>query len=579
MDDMEQRPGSPGWHSAVEDVLVVDSDNALHWHDEADLVVIGYGGAGVAAALEAAEGGAGVIAVDRFHGGGATAMNGGVLYAGGGTSTQREAGVEDSVEDMYRYLRLESEGVVSDRTLRRFCAESPDMVEWLKARGVVFNSRLYPGKTSYPHSDYYLYHSDSCLAPAFAAVARPAARGHRVYLPAANTAVGYGVGLFQPLKTAAERAGVRLMTKAECRQLVVNRQGRVLGVRLLQIPPGTPEAAEHDRLENKGTRFLLMFPPAFPGAGFTNLIAGRLLARARALEQAHRVERFVRARQGVCLSAGGFVFNRGMMEHHAPKYLRGMPLGSMGDDGSGIRLGQTAGGAVARMSHVSAWRFINPPLAWAKGMIVDGRGERFVNEMLYGAAIGLKLCEERQGKGWLILDRALYEEAWRQVTKEKILPFQKYPAMLAMWFGRRKADSLAELATKCGLDAGTFAVSTDTYNRAAQGQAPDPFQKGRENMAALTRGPFYAIDISIEAKLSPLPTLTLGGLLVDEDTGAVLDREGKPVAGLFAAGRNAVGICSNIYVSGLSAADCIFSGRRVGASVTAMLTGRQATAG
>jgi 3-oxo-5alpha-steroid 4-dehydrogenase len=39
---------------------------------------------------------------------------------------------------------------------------------------------------------------------------------------------------------------------------------------------------------------------------------------------------------------------------------------------------------------------------------------------------------------------------------------------------------------------------------------------------------------------------------------------GEPVAGLYAAGRSAVGICSNSYISGLSLADCIFSGRRAG---------------
>ena len=48
---------------------------------------------------------------------------------------------------------------------------------------------------------------------------------------------------------------------------------------------------------------------------------------------------------------------------------------------------------------------------------------------------------------------------------------------------------------------------------------------------------------------------------------------GAPVPGLYAAGRNAVGICSNLYVSGLSYADCIYSGRRaaraIGKDVTA----------
>ena len=44
----------------------------------------------------------------------------------------------------------------------------------------------------------------------------------------------------------------------------------------------------------------------------------------------------------------------------------------------------------------------------------------------------------------------------------------------------------------------------------------------------------------------------------------MLRPDGSTVAGLYAAGRTAVGICSNSYVSGLSLADCVFSGRRAG---------------
>jgi 3-oxo-5alpha-steroid 4-dehydrogenase len=58
--------------------------------------------------------------------------------------------------------------------------------------------------------------------------------------------------------------------------------------------------------------------------------------------------------------------------------------------------------------------------------------------------------------------------------------------------------------------------------------------------------------------------LTLGGLLVEEETGQVRRTGGAPLPGLYAAGRNAVGLCSNSYVSGLSLADCVFSGRRAG---------------
>ena len=58
--------------------------------------------------------------------------------------------------------------------------------------------------------------------------------------------------------------------------------------------------------------------------------------------------------------------------------------------------------------------------------------------------------------------------------------------------------------------------------------------------------------------------ITLGGLAVDEATGLVLGADGSVITGLYAAGRNAVGVCSQNYVSGLSIADAVFSGRRAG---------------
>ena len=78
----------------------------------------------------------------------------------------------------------------------------------------------------------------------------------------------------------------------------------------------------------------------------------------------------------------------------------------------------------------------------------------------------------------------------------------------------------------------------------------------------IATAPFTAIDLSYRTRFHPLPGITVGGLKVDEQDGHVLDREGKPIAGLFAAGRSAVGLPSHLYVSGLSLADCVWSGWR-----------------
>ncbi len=78
--------------------------------------------------------------------------------------------------------------------------------------------------------------------------------------------------------------------------------------------------------------------------------------------------------------------------------------------------------------------------------------------------------------------------------------------------------------------------------------------------------PYYALDISLRSKTAPLVTLTLGGLDVAEETGAVRREDGSVMQGLYAAGVAAAGIASKFYVSGLAAADIVFAGRRAGRS-------------
>jgi 3-oxo-5alpha-steroid 4-dehydrogenase len=114
----------------------------------------------------------------------------------------------------------------------------------------------------------------------------------------------------------------------------------------------------------------------------------------------------------------------------------------------------------------------------------------------------------------------------------------------------------------------TLQSTLDDYNAAAQGTRVDRFDKAADSIHPLRQGPFYAIDCSLGSKRHLCAVMTLGGLAVDEKTGQVLREDGGVVPGLYAAGRNAVGICSRQYVSGLSIADCVYSGLRAARHVT-----------
>ena len=559
---------SARWGLPIEPPLRIDPAKQA-WHDSADLVVVGLGGAGVAAAVEALERGASVIALDNYGLGGSTAANGGVFYAGGGTVIQREAGEADTPEEMYKYLKLEVGNVVEDATLRRFCDDSVETVDWLLKHGAKLSSAICREKTSYPPLDKFLYHSDSSLAAPYARQAKPAARGHRGFTTNGKKAWGLGGAIYDPLRASALKLGLKFENHAEARQLAVDSSGHVVGVLALVIPPDSPASVQYAKLIASGTKWLGALPPSFPLASLTQAVGRRYLAKAQQIERQHRVPRWYRAQHGVLLSTGGFVMNRGMIEQLAPKYRAGMPLGTLGDTGSGIALGVGADGVLGLAERVSAWRFINPPLAWARGALVNARGARFVNEMVYGATIGDAMVERNDGKCWIIIDARLRREAQQQAKDPKTVPFQRDVAMVNLWFNAKKAPTLDTLADRIGFDRATLAETIASYNRCARGEQADPFEKRQSECAELAEGPFYAIDASIDSRWLPLPTMTVGGLRVDEQTGAVLRNGGGTVDGLYAAGRTAVGICSNIYVSGLSYADCVFSGRRAARDVAA----------
>lgn len=517
--------------------------------DEADVIVVGFGGAGACAALEARATGADVLVLDRFDGGGATAISGGVFYAGGGTRVQREAKVEDSVEAMYEYLKLEVKGVVSDETLRDFCEQSSRNLEWLSSHGVPFEGSLCPVKTSYPTDDYYLYYSGNEGFAPYKDAAKPAPRGHRAKgkgLPGEN--------FYAPLRESAIQKGVRVSFLTRVTRLVLDDEGEVVGV-------------EAQVVEDRVAATLLrgLYSTAMALRNYSPQTARACYARIFDIEAKKSTRRFFRAERGVILSAGGFIYNRAMVEKNAPAYRPGMPLGTVADDGSGIRLGQSAGGTVDLMGRVSAWRFINPPEAFTRGILVNKKGERYINEMMYGAAIGEAMVEQNEGKAILILDDAMKRVAREQCKPGKAQWFQRAPALLNLWFNRKEASSIEELAAKIKVPADALRRSVEEYNRGVEAKC-DALGKPEIALQKIEKAPFHAIDCSIDSKRFPCPTLTLGGLVVDERTGAVLKADRTPVRGLYAAGRTAVGVCSRQYVSGLSIADCVYSGRRAGAN-------------
>lgn len=518
---------------------------------EADVVVVGYGAAGVCAALEARAHGADVLAIDRFNGGGATEMSGGIIYAGGGTWVQREAGLDDNADAMFAYLQAEIGDAVRPETLRRFVDSSPAMIDWLTEHGVPFEASVCPYKTSYPNNKYYLYYSGSENAGKFRSITAPVQRGHRAKGPGAS-----GKQIYQPLAATAARNGVRTQPHTRALSLLTDPAGRVIGVRA-----GTMAGAPAGVRRRYRTYAALAVKP---GIYYPPLRAAMELLLAR-LERRYARPVDIYARKAVILTAGGYIANKEWIAEHAPAYRVGLQLGTTGDDGAGIQMAADIGAVVDRLDNVSAWRFITPPSSFLNALVVDAHGRRIIDETRYGAALGHAMIENHGGQGWILADDQLLSQAREQLGRQAIW-FQRLQMEAMLRTDRSRGSTLATVARAAGVDPAGLRETVAAHNDAAAAGLPDPMGKPAEFVRPVGDGPYSLIAISVKPSvINPTPMFTLGGLVVDELSGAVTSVTGEPIRGLYAAGRTAVGICANSYVSGLSLADCVFSGRRAAA--------------
>jgi 3-oxo-5alpha-steroid 4-dehydrogenase len=253
----------------------------------------------------------------------------------------------------------------------------------------------------------------------------------------------------------------------------------------------------------------------------------------------------VRARTGVVLAAGGFINNAEMIEHYAPGVqVTALRLGTDGDDGRGIRMAEAVGARIKRMDAIECALPFNAPRSLVHGIIVNRFGQRFVNEDTYMGRVGQAALVHQQGQAYLIVDEEHYAPNWLNIR--------------AGWV----CETAAELETEIGLPPGSL-VSTLEYFNAHAERGTDPLFHKRAPVLSPLRGPLAAFDLRAD-KFIYAP-FTLGGLHTNVD-GAVIDIDGEPIPGLFAAGRTTSGVAAQGYCSGLSLGDSTLFGRFAGRS-------------
>lgn len=316
---------------------------------ETDVLVIGYGIAGACAALAARAGGARVTIAERAGGGGGTsAMSSGIFYMGGGTALQRDLGVDDDPEQMFRFMAA-SCGVSDPTILRVFCEGCPEHFDWLEAQGIRFQRSLYPDKHLCPPTPEGLLSTGNEKVWPFREIARPAMRGHRVDREGDNA----GLPAMEALIERCTEAGVDVLPDTRATELLSDEGGRIVGA----------------RLRSGGEEFE------------------------------------VRARGGVILATGGYQMNAAMMEKSASFLVKAAePIGTPYSDGSGIELGTSVGAALEALDAVHATASFYPPPKLIRGIVVNALGQRFVAEDGYHGRTAAHIFEQPGRKAYLLLD-------------------------------------------------------------------------------------------------------------------------------------------------------------------------------
>ncbi|MCV7303604.1 FAD-dependent oxidoreductase [Mycobacterium barrassiae] len=414
------------------DVTPVSASEVTSWDHEADVVIAGYGVAGAAAAVEAAQAGAEVLVLERTGSwGGAAAMAGGFIYLGGGTPLQKACGFEDSVENMTAFLNVAMGPGADEHRIADYCAGSVAHFEWLVDCGVPFKAEFFGEPGWEPMGDQGLMYSGGENSYPFNTIATPAPRGHVPQMSDKKQGeASAGFMLMKPLVDTATAAGVRAVYDVRVQCLITESDGRVVGM--------------------------------------------------RARRYGNEIN--VRARRGVVLATGSFAYNDAMVAQYAPR-IAGRPAAAIEQhDGQAIRMAQALGADLAHMDATEVAIFIDPQQL-VRGVLVNERGQRYVAEDTYPGRIGQLTLYHQNNTAYLIIDGDAQEEAMASLSPQMMM---RPPTWVA--------ETVADLEAEIGLPPGALQATVAAFNEgAARGE--DPLLHKKAEWLRPIGSPVGAIDL------------------------------------------------------------------------------------
>ncbi len=433
---------------------------------ETEIVVVGAGGAGMAAAIMLQQAGKDFLILEKmpYVGGNTTKATGGMNAAE--THYQKEQGIEDSTA-LFAADTMKGGHALNDPELVAVMANSSaEAIDWLDSIGAELPKISFSGGASV----------------------------NRIHAPED----GSGVGSFLVDRFSAKLAdlGVDVMLNTKATELLTDADGKICGL----------------KAEGEDAYYTISC-------------------------------------KAVILACGGFGANEDMYTQYRPDLKGTVTTNAPGATGDGIVMAQKLGADLVDIEQIqlhptveqSTSMLITESVRGDGAILVNQKGERFVNELLTRDAVSAAELEQEGQYAYIIFDQNL---------RDHLKAIEKYvKANLTV-----QADTIEGVAEQLGIDPAVLAKTLADWNEIVRNQRDTQFGRTTGMNADLTTPPYYAI------KIAPGIHHTMGGIKIDT-AAQVINTEGQPIPGLFAAGEVVGGVHGGNRLGGNAVADIVIFGR------------------
>ena len=488
---------------------------------EADVVVVGAGGAGMTAAITAAAEGKSVVILESqsMVGGNSVRATGGMnagktvyqdenefgesagvektlktaaeKYADNETITAlaktvseqwaayqaNPTGYFDSVELMELDTMIGGKGINDPELVETLCANSADAIDWLDEHGIT------------------LHNVSSFGGASVKRIHRP--------VNAEGKTVSVGSYMIPLLQENCEKAGVKMMLDTTATEILTDANGAAVGVK------------------------------ATGASGETVTVNAK----------------------AVVLASGGFGANLDMVVKYKPELKGFMTTNAPGIQGQGIEMAEAIGAATVDMDQIqihptveaNTAALITEGLRGDGAVLINAEGKRFIDEVGTRDVVSAAEIAQTGSYSWLVVDQAMVD------ASSVIQGYIKKGYTVT-------GETYEELGKAMGVDAAAFAETMEKWNGYVEAKNDPDF--GRTSFAnPLNTAPYYAVKVTAGVHH------TMGGLKINANT-EVLNEKGEVIPGLFAAGEVTGGVHGANRLGGNAVADFTVFGRIAGAAAS-----------